>query len=264
MIPRLSDVDLEARLPRTHYETMLKDLQLQLRGIQLAYRKLQLRGIVVLEGWDAAGKGGLVRRMVNEMDPRAFDVWPIGPPTPEEQGRHYLYRFWTRLPAPGSLAIFDRSWYGRVLVERVDKLVTPEVWRRAYDEINDFEAMLIDDGVRMVKLFMHLSVEEQTERFRERAKNPHKRWKLTPEDLRNRIKRAEYEEAITEMLERTSTDDAPWRLVSAEQKRNGRIEAMQCVIDVLSDGVDLSPPAFDADFRRRLEQELDIKIGKKD
>jgi polyphosphate kinase 2 (PPK2 family) len=260
MIPRLSDVDLEQRLQRTRYETALRDLQLRLRVIQLAYRKTGLRGIVVIEGWDAAGKGGLVRRMVHEMDPRGYKVWPIGPPSPDEQGRHYLYRFWTRLPVPGSIAIFDRSWYGRVLVERVEAQAAPDAWQRAYDEINDFEEVLTNDGVRIAKLFMHMSEEEQAQRFSERAKDPNKRWKLTSEDLRNRSRRREYEDAITDMLERTSRDNAPWKLVSAEQKRFGRIEAMEYLTGVLAEGVDLSPPTYSEAFREQLSAELGLKL----
>ncbi len=244
---RLSDVDLTRTLGRKDYDKALKKLQHALRMIELAYRRTGTRACIVFEGWDAAGKGGTIRRLTAEMDPRGFQVWPIAAPKPHYQGRHYLERFWDRLPEPGVLAIFDRSWYGRVLVERIEGFATEAEWRRAYDEINRFEQMLIDDGTRVVKLFFHLSEQEQTERFRARFHDPFKRWKLTLEDFRNAERRAEYEIAIDEMLERTSTANAPWYVVASENKRYGRIEALSRVAEHLGKGMDLSLPELDAE-----------------
>src|SRR5882672_5475355 len=164
------------------YERKLAKLQLKMLSIQQTYFHENRRAVIAFEGWDAAGKGGAIRRLTEKLDPRGFHVWPIGPPTPEEQGRHYLYRFWNKLPERGQLAIFDRTWYGRVLVERVERLIKKPVWKRAYDEINEFERMLIDDGVRVVKIFLHITPDEQLRRFAERLNNPYKRWKLTDSD----------------------------------------------------------------------------------
>src|SRR5262249_25693385 len=153
-------------------------------------------------------KGGAIRRLIERLDQRHLKVWPIGPPTPEEQSVHYLYRFWEKLPSAGTLALFDRSWYGRVLVERVDRLVPESGWRRAYDEINEFERMLVDDGVRLVKFFLHVSRAEQRRRLEDRMTTPNKRWKLSADDLRNLSKRRDYRDAIDDMLDLTWTKAA--------------------------------------------------------
>lgn len=238
----LADIDLSLRLSKAKYAELLESVQHRLRTIELAYRRFGLRACVLFEGWDAAGKGGTIRRMTAEMDPRGFQVWPIAAPREYFQGRHYLERFWQKLPEPGSMAVFDRTWYGRVLVERVEGIATEAEWSRAYDEINHFEAMLTADGVRIIKLFLHLSAEEQEKRFIARMDDPWKRWKLTVEDFRNSEKREAYEVAIDEMLARTSTDAAPWVAVSAEHKRHGRIQGLEAIADALAAGVDLSPP----------------------
>jgi AMP-polyphosphate phosphotransferase len=244
--PRLKDVDLSRKLrDEDEYDDKLKTLQVTLLALQQAYLRQQRRGIVVLEGWDTAGKGGLIRRMSTRLDPRQFQVWPIGPPSAEEQGRHYLYRFWQRLPAPGSIAVFDRSWYGRVLVERVEGFAKKAEWQRAYDEINAFEAMLTDDGVRLIKLFLHISKEEQLRRFRERLAVPYKRWKLTADDLRNRAKWDDYVEATDDMVARTHTRAAPWHAVPAEYKWFSRVHAMKLIVQALGKGVDTEPPPAD-------------------
>lgn len=241
---RLGGVDLSARLSKQAYEKRLKQVQHELRRLQLAYRASGDRGIVVLEGWDAAGKGGVIRRMTSVLDPRACKVWPIAAPSRAEHGRHYLYRFWKRLPEPGTIAVFDRSWYGRVLVERVDGLAEEAAWRRAYDEINAFERMLRDDGVNIAKLFLHISADEQLKRFAARIEDPLKRWKLTMDDIRNRQNRPAYTEAVEDMLRLTDTQAAPWRVVAAEDKRHGRIEVIEAVLATLTDDVPPAPTAL--------------------
>jgi len=243
---RLADIDLGRKLKdEATYEKKLRALQLEMLNIQQAYQRQGRRAIIALEGWDTAGKGGLIRRLSAHLDPRSCQVWPIAAPTANEQGRHYLYRFWCRLPPPGMLAIFDRSWYGRVLVERVEGLATKAEWRRAYEEINEFERMLVDHGDRLVKLFLHISPQAQLERFRERLAVPYKRWKLTEEDLRNRRHWPAYEKAIDEMFRRTSTTTAPWHGVPCEYKWYGRVECLKIICRELARDVDVTPPAAD-------------------
>jgi AMP-polyphosphate phosphotransferase len=260
---RLAKLDMDRSLPGAEYNERIQPLQFKLRATELAYRRFGHRALIVLEGWDAGGKGGLIRRLSAEMDPRAVKVWPIAAPTPEEQARHYLYRFWIRVPEPGTIAVFDRSWYGRVLVERVEKLARKSEWKRAYDEINGFEAMLIDSGARVVKLFLHITPEEQRQRFLERLRNPYKNWKLTPEDLRNRVRWDDYEEAVEDMIERTSTKEAPWHVIPANDKKYARITGLEIITDVLSDGIDISPPPLDPEVARMAEEMLDPERGDK-
>jgi len=237
---KLDRLDLERRLAdETSYLQKLRKLQIAILELEEIYRVERRRGIIVLEGWDASGKSGAIQRLVERLDPRWVSVWPIGPPTPEEQGRHYLWRFWQRLPLPGQIVIFDRSWYGRVLVERVEALARPKEWRRAYDEINAFEKMLVDDGVRLVKLFMHISGEEQLRRFRERIVTPAKHWKISADDIRNRARRAEYLDALGDMFALTSTEAAPWHVVPAEFKWFARVAMARTVVRGLGKGAAL-------------------------
>lgn len=236
---------VEGDKPR--YESMLAANQLEMLRVQQAYHHQQLRAVLVFEGWDAGGKGGSIRRLTEKLDPRGFQVHAIGAPTAEEQGRHYLYRFWARLPLPGKLALFDRSWYGRVLVERVEGFARKDEWRRAYTEINDFEKKLADDGVRILKFFLHITPEEQLKRFAERLKNPYKRWKLTAEDLRNREKWGEYTSAVEEMLERTTTPEAPWVVVPANHKWTARLTVLNETVRFLSQGIDVGVPELAPD-----------------
>lgn len=258
---RLDDLDMSARIrERKDYEDRLSDLQTAMLRVQQAYYHSRRRAILVFEGWDASGKGGTIRRLTERLDPRGCKVWPIAAPRSDEQGRHYLYRFWQRLPEPGTLAIFDRSWYGRVLVERVEGYARKEEWRRAYDEINEFERMLADDGVRIIKLFLHITPEEQLKRFAERLRNPYKRWKITEEDIRNRERWPDYAEAIEEMFARTSTVAAPWYAVPANQKWYVRIRAMEIVVRALSRGVDLLPPPVDPAVLEAAMARLDLKM----
>ena len=229
--PRLSEIDLSHRLKdKQEYEARLQKIQLDLLEAQQRFFKEKRRLIIGFEGWDAAGKGGSIRRLTEKLDPRSLRVHPIAAPSAEEQGKHYLYRFWTRLPAPGEWAIFDRTWYGRVLVERIEKYCAKDAWKRAYDEIARFEQMLVEDGAVLVKIFLHISPEEQLKRFREREENPYKRFKITPEDWRNREKWDEYRDAIDEMFERTHTKYAPWLVVPAEHRWSARLAVCEAVV----------------------------------
>ncbi len=239
--PRLGATDMSARLGKKPYNAALKELQRGLKAIQQAYLSSGHKAVIVLEGWDAAGKGGLIRRMSAPLDPRSFKVWPIGAPGDYYRDRHYLLRFMERLPPNGAIAVFDRSWCGRVLVERVEALTPERRWRMAYDEIRDFERMLLGDGTRLVKLFLHITPDVQLDRFEERLRDPLKRWKLTYEDFRNRAKWDAYIEATDEMFARTSTEAAPWRVIPANDKRHARIEALRSIVHVLSDGIPLEP-----------------------
>jgi polyphosphate kinase 2 (PPK2 family) len=234
--PSLDKVDLSQEVPdKNTYEKALAEAQLQLLRLQQHYYHGRRRAIILFEGWDAAGKGGAIRRLTEKIDPRGIHVWPIGPPTTDEQSRHYLYRFWEKLPTPGTWAILDRSWYGRVLVERVEKLTPKHAWKRAYGEINELEQMLVDDGVSVVKIFLHISKREQLRRFHERESNPYKRWKITPDDWRNRKRWSDYEEAINDMFRKTSTKIAPWRVIAGERKWFARLAVCQAVIGALEE-----------------------------
>ena len=188
---------------------------------------------MLFEGWDASGKGGAIKRLVDHLDPRHVRVVQYAAPTPDEKRHQYLLRFGSALPGWGGMAVLDRSWYGRVLVERVEGFAKKAEWKRAYREINDFERALCDDGMILVKLWLHVSEEEQLKRFEAREKDPLKSWKLTDEDWRNRKRRADYEAAIDEMVEKTSTEWAPWSLVPADSKRYARVAVLNTVIDAI-------------------------------
>jgi polyphosphate kinase 2 (PPK2 family) len=227
------------------YLDELEAHQTRLRTIQQAYLFSGDSAVIVFEGWDAAGKGGTIRLMSAALDPRGFKVWPIAAPRRYHLERHYLLRFWERLPPNGAISVFDRSWYGRLLVERVEGFATPAQWGRAFDEINDFERLLTDDHMRIIKFFLHITPDEQLRRFEARLRNPMKRWKLSYEDFRNRKKWDEYEEATNEMLERTSTRRAPWHLIPANDKKWARIEILKTITETLAKGVDLKPAPLD-------------------
>ncbi|AEF01868.1 polyphosphate kinase 2 family protein [Alteromonas naphthalenivorans] len=247
---------------RKHYKNTLKSWQKKLLHVQQAYYHQGRRAIIVFEGWDASGKGGAIRRITEKLDPRGFRVHSFAKPTPEEQGRHYLYRFQTRLPVPGRIAIFDRSYYGRVMVERIEGFTPTPAWERAYQEINEFERLLIDDGVTIIKLFMHISAAEQLERFEERLNNPYKRWKLTEEDIRNRGRRDDYINAIEEMFDKTDTQMAPWHVIEAEHKWFARISVLKTIVEALSDGVVVEPPPIDPTVVHLAKQQLGITLEK--
>jgi len=246
---RLSSLPMDKSVGKKLYWRRLEELQLTLRQIQQAYLGTAERGIIVFEGWDAGGKGGAIRRMSAVMDPRGFKVWPIAAPSDIDKSRHFLYRFWERVPPEGAISVFDRSWYGRVLVERVENLTPKTAWSRAYREINEFERMLNDDGARIIKIFLHITPEEQLRRFEERLNDPLKRWKLTYEDFRNRERWADYQKAIEEMIERTSTELAPWHVIPANCKKFARIESLRLVTTRLAKGVNLEPRPMDEEAK---------------
>jgi polyphosphate kinase 2 (PPK2 family) len=215
------------------YKRALEQLQHKMLRIQQGNFHSGGRAIIAIEGFDAAGKGGAIRRITEGLDPRGIRVVPIGPPLPEEQGRHWLYRFWRELPSRGMITVFDRTWYGRVLVERIDGLCSKKAWKRAYDEINEFEAMLVNDGIDIVKLFMAISKREQLKRFEQRLKDPYKHWKIGEADVRARQKWDDYVDATDDLFRKTDTRLAPWHLVAAGHKWYGRIEALRIATDTL-------------------------------
>jgi len=240
---RLDELDLSLKLKRRE-----QDERLMRDGRRLAQLRLALGGklgsdpglgpglLIVMEGWDASGKGGAIKRLVAPLDSRHVRVASYAAPTPDEKRHHYLQRFAAALPGLGGMTVMDRSWYGRVLVERVEGFATEEQWRRAYGEIASFERSLSAEGAIIVKFWMHISSEEQLRRFERREKDPLKSWKITEEDWRNRAKHAEYVEAVEEMLARTDTREAPWVLVEAESKRFARVKVMESVIEQIERG----------------------------
>ncbi len=229
----LEKVDLSLKLGEGEYQKKLKKLQrsLSLLGHNVYIKKRPV--VIVFEGLDAAGKGGCIKRITEKLDPRGFVVWAIAAPHGEDRTHQYLYRFWRRLPEGGQIAIFDRSWYGRVLVERIEGFCTEEAWKRAYREINDFERELTDFGTILLKFWLHISKQEQLRRFKEREREPAKKWKITSEDWRNREKWDLYQTAAEEMLLRTSTLKAPWHIVEADDKHWARIKVLQILVESL-------------------------------
>jgi polyphosphate kinase 2 (PPK2 family) len=225
----LEKVDLSADISRKDYEKQILEIQLGLVELQQKIRVKGIPVIIMYEGWDASGKGGSILRITEKIDPRGCRVWPIAAPTPEELSHHYLWRFWTRMPGKGEIAIFDRSWYGRVLVERVEKLAKPHEWKRAYGEIRDFERSIVDNGAVLIKFWMQISKDEQLKRFKQRENDPFKNWKLCPDDWRNRDKWDEYVDAAEEMFTETNLPHSPWHLISAECKMLARIQTAKTV-----------------------------------
>ena len=215
------------------YKKRLKKAQLELLGWQRKLAESKGTVIVVLEGPDAAGKGGAIKRIVEKLDPRLLKVHSVVKPTAEENQRHYLWRFWNKLPPYGQVVIFDRSWYGRVLVERVEGFCREEAWRRAYREINEFERQLMDDGALLVKLYLFITKEEQLKRFKDRESDPYKHWKISDEDWRNRRHWKENVEAAEEMLVRTSTERAPWQVIGANYKWHTRVKCVQAIAEAI-------------------------------
>lgn len=239
----LDKLDLSPRLDRDEYERRLvigqrrlQQLRLTLGG-QMGTGKLGPGVLVILEGPDASGKGGAIKAMVGHLDPRHYSVVSYGAPTTEEKYHHFLWRFYTELPGMGNMAVFDRSWYGRVLVERIEGFCTRAEWRRAYKAIADFEESLCIESLILVKMYMHISDEEQLRRFHNRAEDPLKRWKLTDEDWRNREKNRGYEEAAEEMFTGTHHKFAPWDVIAAEQKRYARVAAVETLIARIEEGM---------------------------
>jgi polyphosphate kinase 2 (PPK2 family) len=256
--PRLGLITKHRKVEFADYERRLVSMQATLQAIQQAYLGSGERAVVVLEGWDTGGKGGVIRRLGWALDPRSFKVHPIFAPSSHERGQHYLQRFWEKLPEHGQIVVFDRSWYGRVLVERVEGLATTREWRRGYEEINQFERLLVEDGIRIAKIFLHISAGEQIRRFKDRLINPLKRWKLSYEDFRNRERWADYEVAIEDMMERTSTKRAPWYLVPANDKPFGRLAAFTILIAHLGKGLSLEPRPLDPKIAELAAQLFDL------
>ncbi len=259
--PRLAEVKRFPSVDFADYERRLAEMQQILQRVQQAYLGTKHRAIIVLEGWDTAGKGGVVRRLGWALDPRSFKVHATAAPVGREKSLHYLQRFWEHLPEHGQIVVFDRSWYGRVLVERVEGYATAMEWRRAYREINDFERMLVEDETRLVKVFFHITSEEQVHRFHARLTDPLKRWKLSYEDFRNHGRWQDYEVAIEDMVEMTSTKQAPWYLVPANDKPFGRLATFRIIADRLSQGVALEPRALDPKVEEAARQLLGITLS---
>ncbi len=239
IVPRnvtvLSKLDMSQKLPRAEYERQVDKLQDRLRELEhLIYTK-RIPVVICYEGCDAAGKGGNIKRLVGNLDPRGFEVIPIAAPTKEELAHHYLWRFANCIPKAGHITIFDRTWYGRVMVERIEGFCEPSAWQRAYREINEFEAHLAGYGTVIVKFWLHIDQNEQLRRFKERQRLKWKQWKLTDEDWRNRKKWPQYEAAINDMLASTSTSYAPWTIIEANDKLFARIKALRTVVRAIED-----------------------------
>ena len=238
-MPKLQDVELEGKvIEEEEYRKELKELQKRLRELHNRVYRKRVPVIITYEGWDAAGKGGNIKRITGALDPRGFEVHPIASPEPHEKARHYLWRFWTRLPKDGHIAIFDRTWYGRVMVERLEGFCSENDWKRAYNEMNEFEKELHDWGAVIIKFWVQIDKDTQLERFTDRQNNPEKQWKITDEDWRNREKWDLYEDAVNEMLKKTSTTFAPWHILESVDKNYARIKALKIVIEELEKALD--------------------------
>lgn len=227
----LETVDLDANIADEEYMVLLPKLQKKLYSLQKGCIEKKRSVVIVYQGWDAAGKGGNIKRLVSKLDPRYYQVIPVGVPTEEELGHHYLWRFWRRLPRPGYMTIFDRSWYGRVLVERVENFASEFAWRQAYEEINQFEADLVkNEKFIIIKYFLHISQDVQLQRFKDRENNLFKKYKITEEDYRNRGQWESYRVAVNDMLERTNSSHAQWNVIPSNSKKFARIEALKIAI----------------------------------
>ena len=233
-VPKLSEIPLENKsLSDEEYKEELARLQNHLKELHNRLYRKKVPVVIVYEGWDAAGKGGNIKRITEALDPRGFEVQPIASPEPHEKARHYLWRFWMRLPKTGHIAIFDRSWYGRVMVERLEGFCSENDWKRAYNEMNEFEKELHDWGAVIIKFWVQIDKDTQLARFTDRQNTPEKQWKITDEDWRNREKWDEYEVAVNEMIQKTSTTFAPWHILESVDKKYARIKALKIVIEEL-------------------------------
>jgi len=237
----LEGLDLSLAVPRDRYVEEMARRQIQLRELAREIYRQKRPVVIAFEGWDAAGKGGAIKLITEKMDPRGYVVYPISAPQGEEKTKHYLYRFWLRVPERGQIAIFDRTWYGRVLVERVEGYATQHEWKRAYKEINSFERQLRDFGTILVKFWIHISPEEQLRRFEERRRIGYKAWKLTEEDWRNREKWERYQDAVEEMLMKTSTRACPWNLIECNDKYFARVKTLTRLVEALSEEMGYRP-----------------------
>ena len=229
----LETLDLDKKVEKDAYEKSFPELRDHLRDLQRAAFEAKIPVLILFEGWDAAGKGDTIQKLVERLDPRGVKVHPISAPLPEELLRPFLWRFWTKIPGRGEMAVFDRSWYGRVMVERVDRLIAPKEWQSAYNEIVQFERMLTDDGTVVVKFWLHISEKEQKKRFKEIEKSKYDSWKVTKEDWEHHKQYDDYLEAAEEMLERTSTAYAPWSIVEATDRRYRLIKVFKTIIDAV-------------------------------
>ena len=233
---RLEEVDLSQSMSKEESDRQIAQIQLRLLQLRLVSGGLIGSGslgpplCVVFEGWDASGKGGAIKRLVGALDPRHVHVAEFAAPTEEEKRHHFLWRFGDHVPGWGEMSVFDRSWYGRVLVERVEGFASDREWRRAYEEINGFEHGLVAEGMTLVKFWLHISDDEQARRFESRRDDPLRRWKLTGEDWRNRSKRAAYTQAVEEMLDKTDSRHAPWEIIAAESKHFARVAVLEAVV----------------------------------
>ena len=232
-MPKLSEIPLDKELDDNTYKEELDRLQARLGELHNRLYRKKVPVIIAYEGWDAAGKGGNIKRITGALDPRGYEVHPIASPEPHEKARHYLWRFWTRLPKTGHIAIFDRTWYGRVMVERLEGFCSENDWMRAYNEINEFEKELQDWGAVLIKFWVQIDKETQLARFTDRQNTPEKQWKITDEDWRNRDKWDQYETAVNEMIQKTSTVYAPWHILESTDKKYARIKALWIVVEEL-------------------------------
>ena len=234
-MPLLSEYVLDQQVEDAQYREELDKLQRRLSELhnQIYHKKVPV--IIAYEGWDAAGKGGNIKRLAAALDPRGYEVHPIASPEPHEKSRHYLWRFWTRLPKDGHIAIFDRTWYGRVMVERLEGFCSENDWQRAYTEINEFEKELYDWGAVIVKFWVQIDKDTQLARFTDRQNTPEKQWKITDEDWRNREKWDLYESAVNEMIQKTSTEFAPWHVLESNDKHYARLKALKTVIAAIEE-----------------------------
>jgi polyphosphate kinase 2 (PPK2 family) len=242
-----------------HYKRDLKKLQERLEHILVAHIVHHRAAVVMFEGWDAAGKGGIIERLTAKWDQRNYEVYPIGVPTAEEKAHDFLWRFESKLPEPCNIVVFDRSWYGRVLVERVEHFATKAEWQAGYAAINAFETALIEGGTTLVKLFVHTSQKEQDKRLAARLADPWKRWKTGLDDYRNRAKRPAYLDAMHEMFERTDTAIAPWKVIDGNDKKAARIAALDYIADRLAAEVPMEPPPLDPEVEKVARAALSIK-----
>lgn len=232
-MPRLCEIPLDKKIDEELYKPNLKQLQHRLGELHNRLYRKKVPVIIAYEGWDAAGKGGNIKRLTEALDPRGYEVHPIASPEPHEKARHYLWRFWNRIPKTGHIAIFDRTWYGRVMVERLEGFCSENDWMRAYNEMNEFEKELHDWGAVIIKFWVQIDKDTQLQRFTERQNTPEKQWKITDEDWRNREKWDQYEDAINEMIQKTSTVYAPWYILESVNKKYARIKALQIVVEEL-------------------------------
>jgi len=233
----LETIDLSRKLSRADYQREFPALQERLRALQYALKEAEVPTVVVFEGWDAAGKGTVIQRLTEKLDPRAFRAWPGSPPSELEQRYHWLWRYQVRLPEDGQIALFDHSWYGRVLVERVEKVVRKKVWRPAYDQINELERWLVDDAQVVVKLFFHISRKEQRRRLEKMERDPALRWKVSSEDWRRNRRYDRWVEAIEDMLERTHTPACPWTVVEATDSRWTRVKVFRTIVERMEEAL---------------------------